>query len=178
MALDFNPTLGLLSILSRLVTEGRLISTPDAEAGAVAGRGRWRCDAVTPAGGPSRISPGRLDARRGPLTAGRPTRPGQWTQAECQGLKRWRVTGPAMGLNVTNGRPPGTMRSKPQTSRAERRGTGNFVVTYSCESNSKITRGCGAVVAPAFRAPSALRGRIRKARSSDGLPGAAKEYGR
>src|SRR5665213_2790956 len=81
---------------------------------AVAGRGRWRCDAINPAGGPSRIGPGRLDARRGPLTAGRPTRPCQWTQAECQGLKRWRVTGPAMGLNVTNGRPPGTMRSKPK----------------------------------------------------------------
>src|SRR5665647_3903602 len=91
-------------------------------------RERWPVGGVgdatpfTPAGGPSRIGPGRLDARRGPLTAGRPTRPGQWTQAECQGLKRWRVTGPAMGLNVTNGRPPGTMRSKPKKHRARSAG--------------------------------------------------------
>jgi hypothetical protein len=70
------------------------------------------------------------------------------------------------------------MRSKPQTSRAERRETGNFVVTDSCESKLTITRGYGVVVTPAFRAPSLFEGGMEMKLQDDGLPGAGKEYGR
>jgi hypothetical protein len=64
-------------------------------------------------GGPSRVDPGVLAARRGLLTAGRPAS-GQTVPAELPRLKRWSVAAPAMGLNATNGLPPGTSRSKPR----------------------------------------------------------------
>ena len=67
--------------------------------------------------------------------------------------------------------PPGAERSKPQTSRAGRRGSGHSVVTCSCESNSTLTRGCGVVVAPAFRAPSFLEDATRMRDQATACPG-------
>ena len=63
------------------------------------------------------LVPARLAARRSPLTASTP-HPQSEGDGRMPGPQRWRVAVRAMGLNVTNGRPPETVRSKPKKHRA------------------------------------------------------------
>jgi len=72
---------------------------------------RWRCGAKARRSKPQWFWP--RDASRGPPMAGRPGGLIGRRRSRLPGPKRWRVTAPEMGLNVTNGPPPGTLRSKP-----------------------------------------------------------------
>ena len=130
--------------------------------------GRWRCDANDPTGGPSRVVVACCRTHGFPRGGG--------SLAPVIGREDERVNHPGQrGANL-----PNTARGAP--------GIRQFRGDYTCVLLAFRTQGCGAVVAPAFRAPSFEEGAGGLVRRSpkgedgnevleDGLPGAAKNTG-